>query len=47
MQGGRRGRKGRSYVAPLETDAGTLPGKPQPHGGTQITHRLIHINKLN
>ena len=27
----------RSHVAPLETDARTLPGKPQPHGYTQIT----------
>ena len=26
----------RSHVAPLETDTGTWPGKPQPHGNTQI-----------
>ena len=26
----------RSHVALPETDAGTLPGKPQPHGNTQI-----------
>ena len=25
-----------SHVAPLETDTGTLPGKPQPRGDTQI-----------
>ena len=26
----------RSHVAVLETDARTLPGKPQSHGDTQI-----------
>ena len=25
----------RSHVTPQETDAGTLPSKPQPHGDTQ------------
>ena len=27
---------GRSHVAPPETDAGTLPGKPSPRGNIQI-----------
>ena len=32
----RRAESGRSHVVPLETDAGTLAGKPQPRGNTQI-----------
>ena len=33
---------GRSHVSPPETDAGTLPSKPQPRGNTQINgDRLI------
>ena len=31
-----KGESRRSHVAPTEADAGTLPGKPQPHGDAQI-----------
>ena len=34
---GRRAKSVRSNVAPLQINAGTLPGKSQPCGNTQIT----------
>ena len=40
--GRKKAESGRSHVAPPETDAETLPGKPQPRGNTQITR-----NRLN
>ena len=33
---GKKAESERSHVALLETDTGTLPGKPQPRGNTQI-----------
>ena len=32
----------RSHVAPLETDAGTLTGKLQPSGDTQINRNGLN-----
>ena len=31
----------KSHVAPPETDARTLPSKPQPHGDTQINRNWL------
>ena len=33
---GKKAESERSHVVPLETNAGTLPSKPQLHGNTQI-----------
>ena len=36
MLGEKRAESERSHVAPLETDAGTLAGKPQPCDDTHV-----------
>ena len=47
MLGERRTESERCHVAPPETDAGTLAGKPQPHGHTQINRNGLNYVRVS
>ena len=42
MLGERRTESGISHIAPPETDVGTLAGKPQPRGDTDINRNGLN-----